>query len=30
MGRPITQAADPAAVLRGINADAAQLMRGES
>ena len=29
MGRPITQADDPAAVLRGINADAAQLMRGE-
>ena len=28
MGRPITQADDPAAVLRGINADAAQLMRG--
>nr|WP_314488031.1 orotidine-5'-phosphate decarboxylase [uncultured Kingella sp.] len=29
MGRPITQAADPAAVLRSINADAAQLMRGD-
>ena len=29
MGRPITQADDPAAVLRGINVDAAQLMRGE-
>ena len=29
MGRPITQAADPAAVLQSINADAAQLMRGD-